>query len=211
MGVLPPNDAGQKPPDNQPPTNPPTPPAPPQEKPDELLELIKADPKRAAEEIRELRKEAGDNRKKAQDAEEKRKTDEEKRLKEQGDFKDLAEKREQEIADLKASQRQDKINTAVTLEAAKAGIADPADAMKLADLSKVAVGEDGAVSGVAEAIADLVKAKPYLVKSTPSAPPKIGATNPGSGPSLTAADLKKMTQAEIMALSDDEVAAALKH
>lgn len=211
MGVLP-TDPGQKPePEKKdPPAAPPTPaPAAQPEKKDELVELIKADPIKTAEEIRALRKEAADNRHKAQKAEDDAKATEEKKLKEQGEYKELAEKREKELADLRAAQKQDRINSAVALEAAKAGIADPADAIKLADFSKVAVDDAGVVSGVAEAIADLVKAKPYLVKANPQAQPKVGATNPGGGPVLTAADLKKMSQAEIYNMDPDAVAAAL--
>lgn len=40
------------------------------------------------------------------------------------------------------------------------------DAFKLADLSKVTVNDDGTVEGVKEAVEQLVKEKPYLVKQT---------------------------------------------
>lgn len=45
--------------------------------------------------------------------------------------------------------------------AIQAGIVDP-DALKLADLSKVALKEDGSVEGTGAALAELKKAKPYL-------------------------------------------------
>lgn len=198
------------PPEGTPPATPPTPaPATPPEPEDELVKLIKADPNRTAEEIRSLRHEAAENRKKAQEAEDKRKADEAKALEEQGKYKELAEKREQEIKALKDGQRAGEIRTTVLLEAAKAGIADPADALKLADLSKVDVSEGGAVTGVAEAIAALIKAKPYLAKPSGASQPNIGATNPAGGPAMNAADFRNMTPRQIASMDPEIVRAAL--
>jgi len=164
--------------------------------------------------LKKANREAADHRKKAEAYEAEKKAAEEKALADQGKFKELAEKREKELEGLKAQITQNTLRSAVLLEAAKAGIADPEDAVKLADLSKVKVEESG-VSGVTEAVAALIAAKPYLVKPTSSAPdappppPKVGATNPGGGPQMTADDLKKMTMQEIAAMGQDAIAAIL--
>lgn len=198
------------PPEGTPPATPPAAPAtPPVEPEDELVSKIKADPNRTAEEIRALRHEAAENRKKATKATEDAAAAEAAKLKEQGEYKTLAEKQAEEIKALKDGQRAGEIRTAVLLEASKAGIADPNDALKLADLSRVEFGEGG-VTGVAEAVAALVKAKPYLVKTDTPAQPNIGASNPAGGPGLRASDLAKMTSQQIAAMSPDDVATALQ-
>lgn len=191
----------------------PQPPAP-EEPGDELLELIKRDPERAAKEIKELRIEAADKRAKLKKHEDDAKAANDAKLAEQGDFKKLFEEREQEVKDLKKARQDDSIRTAVILSAAKAGVADPEDAYKLADLSAVKV-EGSGVTGVAEAIAALIAAKPYLVKLTSSAPadpppsPRVSPTNPGGGPQMKADDLKKLTPQQIAAMKPEDIAAIL--
>lgn len=72
------------------------------------------------------------------------------------------------------------IQNAVIAEAAKAGIVDPMDAVRLADLANVKI-EGSTVVGVAEAVKALAEAKPYLVQQ-PGAPkppkPPLNPTNP---------------------------------
>lgn len=198
------------PPEGTPPATPPIAPAtPPVADEDELVAKIKADPNRTAEEIRALRHEAAENRRKATKATEDAQAAEATKLKEQGEYKTLAEKQAEEIKALKDGQRAGEIRSAVLLEASKAGIADPADALKLADLSKVDLGEGG-VTGAAEAVAALIKAKPYLVKSDKGAAPDIGTSNPAGGPGLTARDLEKMSMKEIYAMNPEDVTAAMQ-
>lgn len=75
-------------------------------------------------------------------------------------------------------------------------LADPADAVKLIDLSTLAKSEDGKVDekAIDAAIADLVKQKPYLASGA-----KPGPGSPDGGPrgdrpaQLTREDLKGMT------------------
>jgi len=57
------------------------------------------------------------------------------------------------------------VRSVVVAEAAKAGFADPGDATGFLKLSDFKIGDDDSVAGVAEAIAELAKSKPYLVKS----------------------------------------------
>lgn len=85
------------------------------------------------------------------------------------------------MQDLESRGQQNAVRQAVIIEAAKAGINDPEDAYKLADLNDVSVGDDGTVTGAADAIAKLVEAKPYLLKNERSKPANPGPTNPGGG------------------------------
>lgn len=97
------------------------------------------------------------------------------------------EKKHEELATLREKERDEarnKYSTAVTdnaimAEAAKVGIQDLDAAKKLLDRSGVKISEDGTVSGVAEAIAALIKEKPYL---TTKIQKSVGSgTNPPGG------------------------------
>ncbi len=83
------------------------------------------------------------------------------------------------------------IRAELKAEALKAGLVD-LDALKLADLSKVTLKDDGTVDGAEALFADLKKAKPYLFgaanTSTPGNPPKPGNQQGKS--------VKEMTKAE---------------
>lgn len=80
----------------------------------------------------------------------------------------------------------DRIVKAEVRAAATGKLADPTDALRFIDLSSIEVGEDGAVDGaaVADAIADLIKTKPYLATGARPAPgsadggPRKAATDP---------------------------------
>lgn len=72
----------------------------------------------------------------------------------------------------------DKLKKAeVRIQAAQLGFTNPEDAYHLADLSAVDVDADGNVKGVDEALKELVKTKPYLLRpaSERPAPPKTDA------------------------------------
>jgi hypothetical protein len=92
--------------------------------------------------------------------------------------------------------RRDTINRyEVQLQASKLGIVDPDAAVKLLDWATVEYREDGSPKNIDQALAALVKAKPYLV----GAPPAAGATNPArnhSQGSLTKAQIEAMSPAE---------------
>lgn len=69
-----------------------------------------------------------------------------------------------------------------------AGLID-SDGLKLADLTKVALGEDGSIEGAKEAIEALKAAKPYLFQAASSAstatPPERRETAPKSATEMT--------------------------
>jgi hypothetical protein len=69
------------------------------------------------------------------------------------------------------------IRSEIRVKAAQLGIVDPDAAYLLADRSNVQYQEDGAVSGVDEALTALLEAKPYLKGHRPEAP----NLNGGSG------------------------------
>lgn len=58
---------------------------------------------------------------------------------------------------------------------------DPKTALKLADLSNVAVADDGTVSNLAPALEALAKAQPFLLKPKTEEQPKGSTGAPGSG------------------------------
>lgn len=79
---------------------------------------------------------------------------------------------------LRKQSQDDKIRNAFRTVASSAGIAYIDDAIALADLSAVSIGEDGKVEGVDDVVKALVENKPFLVAKAKSQP--IGqATNGG--------------------------------
>lgn len=79
-------------------------------------------------------------------------------------------KKAQADAEAKARAADDRLRTAairnaVVLEASKVSFFDPEDAFRLADLGGVQVADDGTVTGVADALKALMKAKPHLVRA----------------------------------------------
>lgn len=69
------------------------------------------------------------------------------------------------------------LRMAVVAEATRQGFADPDDAYGLLDLSTLTLNEDGKVEGLEDALKKLGKAKPYLLRATPTFSP----TNVGRG------------------------------
>ena len=93
--------------------------------------------------------------------------------------------------------------TAIMTEAQRLGIVDPDAAYRLIDSGAIKTDASGAVTNAAELLGDLAKARPYLLGGSGS------PGNAGSGRTkLTAADVRKMSQAEINARWE-EVQAAL--
>ncbi len=105
--------------------------------------------------------------------------DQKKALAEQGKWKELAEQREKEVGEAKTQLQQQKADNKILAEAAKLGVVDAEAVLKLVDRSNIKIEDDG-VSGVTEALAALLQAKPYLKGK--AADIKIGdGTNPGDG------------------------------
>jgi hypothetical protein len=90
-----------------------------------------------------------------------------------------AEKSDYESRLTEAEQRhkQSTINAEFRLLAKEAGVVDAAVALKLVDLATAQVGEDGAVTGVAEALEALKTSAPYLFAKEPVKPKPLGEEN----------------------------------
>lgn len=95
--------------------------------------------------------------------EEQNRAAEEAKLKEANDYKTLAEKKDQEINNLKTQVQQSIVNNNLLMEFGKVGFIDSDAALKLVDRSLIKFNDDGTVTGVAEAVEALKTKSPYLV------------------------------------------------
>ncbi len=132
--------------------------------------------------VRELREENKNTRLKAQALE-----------KERDDHKTAAEKATQEATEKITAAQQaanDRIIRAeMKAEAIKAGMID-LDGLKLADMSKVVLKDDGTIEGVEELMKGLKESKPYLFgtvqhSSTPGKPPEQKPPTDKKAPEMT--------------------------
>lgn len=93
------------------------------------------------------------------------------------------------------------LRATVIAEASKAGAVDPDDVFALLPKNAVTVGDDGLVTGAAEAVKALLEAKPHLVGKrthTPNGSADGGQQgNPGGVTQLSRADLASMKPHEI--------------
>lgn len=108
---------------------------------------------------------------------------EDKTLAEQKKYKDLADKKANEVKELSKRLEDQTIANALATKLAGKGVVDLDGALKLADRSAIEIGDDGTVSGVDKAIEALQKDKPYLFNtSTGGTPSGVGTpSNPGNG------------------------------
>ncbi|MFQ5433482.1 MAG: hypothetical protein ACE5FD_01260 [Anaerolineae bacterium] len=132
--------------------------------------VIEAELKRARREAAKYRTEL----RKLQEAEEKRQRAE---MSEVDRLKADLEQAQQQAQQAAEQARTQLIRSAVVAEAAKAGFADPADAVQFVDPTGLAVNDDGLVDGAADAITALAEQKPYLLKQQQAAS-QSSPTNP---------------------------------
>lgn len=121
---------------------------------------------------------------------------------------------QERIQKLEADLNRRLVENAVLAEAARADgerkrFINPADAVALADLSKVKIGADGTVAGVSEALKALAESRPHLLEAGATGHGALTPTNPARETPLTLDDVKKMTPAQVEARWD-EVQAVLK-
>lgn len=109
---------------------------------------------------------------KLQEIEDAQKTEDEKR-------QERLTQLERELEQTRTVSRQATLRSAVVAEAARQNFTDPADAMRLLDVDGLTVGEDGAIEGLDEALKDLAKSKPYLLKRTQA---QVEPANPARQP-----------------------------
>lgn len=108
-------------------------------------------------------KELTEAKKKLGTIEEQNRVAEEQKLKEANDYKTLAEKKDEEINNLKTQVQQSIVNNQLLMEFGKVGFIDSDAALKLIDRSLIKINDDGTVTGVAEAVEALKTKSPYLV------------------------------------------------
>ncbi len=124
-----------------------------------------------------------------EEREKKDKEAEDKRLAEQGQYKELLTKREEELKGKDATIRTLKIQNAVERAASKAGAIDTEAVLKLVDASKIKEDKEGNLTGVDEAVKELLEAKPFL-KGSGNSPANVGG---GSNPATPAGNKKPIS------------------
>lgn len=125
-------------------------------------------------------KELNEKAKKADELEKKAKDDEQKKLQEQGKYQELATKETQAREAAENALNTERKRNAVMAAATKAGAVDPEAAFKLVDNEKLEVSENGAISGVDDAIKNLQESSPYLFSQ--SSGKSVGSeSNPQQG------------------------------
>ncbi|HYD35538.1 MAG TPA: hypothetical protein VD999_05700 [Vitreimonas sp.] len=127
-------------------------------------------------------KETREQAKLAKQLQEEKRLAEEQQLKDQNKWKEIADKKEGEIQQIKTKAAETAITAAIQAKAVAKGIVDPDAAAKLIDRSKISLSdEDWSISGVEEAIDSLIKDKPYLVAKNAPKPPIGSPTAPADG------------------------------
>lgn len=122
-----------------------------------------------------------DKAKKFDDAQAAASTAEQKRLEEEGKFKELSEKQSGTITELQGKLKDATVNQALTNKLAPLGVVDLEGALKLIDRSKIEVGEDGAITGLDEAVEALKTGKAYLFNAAGGSTTVGTPSNPGNG------------------------------
>ena len=130
--------------------------------------------------VKKLRAEAAGYRRRVRELEEKVKRYEDEKLSEQERLQKRLVELEQEHAQVLAEMEALRLRHAVERAASKLGFRNPEDAYQLADLSGVAINEDGTVEGIEAALKALAKERPYLLRQEGSGG-DIDATRGGRG------------------------------
>lgn len=140
----------------------------------------------------------------------------------EADKQELARKNlEQQLADIKRQyddavieKQEIKVRHAIQLQATRLGV-EPDVAERLLDRAAVEYDDDGTPNNVTALLNDLVKSKPYLVKSNGrQAPTSGGATNPPrsttNGPSTASEYIVRMSQGKLSDSEYNSLSASMK-
>lgn len=95
---------------------------------------------------------------------------EEKRLADNKKYEELADKRAKERDEIRSKYTSQLQNNRIITEASKIGVVDIDTVLQLVDRSAITISDDGTVSGVEQAIQNLLAAKPFLKGKTSQAP-----------------------------------------
>jgi len=115
--------------------------------------------------LKKANSEAAERRHKLQEYEEAERKRQEAELSEVEKLRKRLDESAAEREHLTSALNETRIRHAIEMTAAKMRFHDPADAYALSDLTGVDIDEDGAVSGVEDALKALAKAKPHLIRS----------------------------------------------
>ena len=107
---------------------------------------------------------------------EEKEKEEEGKLKEKEKYKELAEKKDEQLQTLQTKFVRKTKEQAIIQEAVKLGISDTEAAIKLADLEKLQLNENGDVINAEEIVKGLVASRPYLVAGKPTG--NVGTPTP---------------------------------
>lgn len=99
--------------------------------------------------------------------------------------KQRAEAAEKKLLEVEQRHQQTLIRSAVEMAATRLKFHDASDAYRLADLTAVVVDDQGAVTGVNEALKALASTKPHLLMADTPTAPNINSGRPGTPPPLT--------------------------
>lgn len=155
------------------------------QEPQGTTEASQLDADALAKELKAARKEAAAYRTKLRQAEE------DAEARKRAEMTELERVKADLEAERKARQEADDrrqalaLRTQVITAAARLGFNDPEDAIRMLDQSTLEVDDAGSIDGLDDALGALVKAKPYLIKSTTGT---ISPTNPAGGPQRTTQD-----------------------
>lgn len=131
-------------------------------------------------------KQLNDRASQAKVLEEEKRVAEEKRLTEEKNFQELAKRKEEEATTWKGKAETAFVNNAIAIEAQKLGAVDLEAVIKLIDRKDIKLGDDGTVSGAAEALKALSESKQYLFGKGGKNNTTIGSqTNPGGDNNTT--------------------------
>lgn len=168
-------------------------------------------PKWAQDLYQNLRQENAGHRTKLSDLEKKVKQYDDEKLSESEKLQKAAKDAEDRAASIEAQLRSERLTLSIEREARKLNIVDP-EMAALAIQSKVEYDKDGKPTNVSTLLADLVKAKPFLVAQegggggTP-------ASNPQRSGGYSMEEIAKMTPQQIASLPQaeyDKIQAAIK-
>lgn len=111
---------------------------------------------------------------------------------------------EKQAADAAARAQDAVLRSAVVAEAARKNVVDPDAAVALLNKESLVLGDDGAPTNIAEAMDELLKAKPYLVGGgRGSGSADLGARGGGVQGQITREQLKTMSHDEIVKAQKD--------
>jgi hypothetical protein len=118
----------------------------------------KAELERVKKALREANRESAERRKRLEELESAETARQQAAMTEAERLKAEKIQAEKERDEERAARKRDRIETAFVIEAAKQGAKYPEDVYRLADTAGVVVGDDGKITGVAEAVKSLVDA-----------------------------------------------------